>query len=630
MLLVDLTHGIGLAKAAPKPPPELDVRRGNFGEDMQARRFLIPTLAFLIGGGVVLSEVSRAYAQPRDKGDSSRAESKALAKPKRVAKEIDRLLEKRWRKEKLKVADTTTDAEFLRRISLDLTGSIPSEEVATRFLSKGGGDREALIQELLGSKAYARHMATRWANLLVGRRYLIRLRGYKRMMRNQAMRRKMAERMMGEKGMDEGSIDGYGEDNELLTFTEWLERQFSENKPFDQVTSDLLTAEGTPLNNPAVHYMLSFREGKAPETTGHVMRVFQGLQLQCAQCHDDKYEPEWTQRVFWGVTAFFSRTRIRRQLPPGMTRQEARKAGKRGPFEVYDVERGQARIPAPPGETGRLVLPEYVTGDVISPAKGVKRRVELAKLITDQENPYFARAIVNRVWSFFFERGIIDPVDAINQDDFALPELMELLETDFRRSGYDLQRLVSILVRTKAYHLSSRGEAEGRADSEELFARMPLRQLSAEQLFYSVAQATGIEDVGNGNRRVRRRLEQMKFRLLQQFVVTFGTEDEEGESVEEGTIPQALMRLNGRLTNDAVRPRPGHPVYDRLFRMNKLDQRINSIYLRVLSRLPSKTERKKVRSFLSQPENRQALHQATATADVIWALLNSAEFSLNH
>lgn len=597
---------------------------------MQPRRFLIPTLALLIGGGVLLSEVSRVYATPSEKG-KTQAEQKALAKPAKVAGKIDTLLRKRWSQDKLKVADRTSDAEFLRRISLDLTGSIPSEDVARRFLAKSGGDREALIKELLGSKAYARHMATRWANLLVGRRYLIRLRGYKRMMQNQAARRKMAERMMGgEKGMDEGSIAGYGEDNELLTFTEWLERQFSENRPFDEVTTDLLAAEGTPLENPAVHYMLSFREGKAPETTGHVMRVFQGLQLQCAQCHDDKYEPKWTQRVFWGVTAFFSRTKIRRLPPPGMTRQEARKAGKRGPFQVFDTNRGQARIPAPPGETGRLVLPEYVTGDVISPAKDIKRRVELAKLITAQDNPYFARAIVNRVWSFFFERGIIDPVDAVNQDDFALPELMELLEDDFRRSGYDLQRLVSILIRTKAYHLSSRGKAEGRADAEELFARMPLRQLSAEQLFYSVAQATGIEDVGNGNRRVRRRLEQMKFRLLRQFVTTFGTEDEDGEAVEEGTIPQALLRLNGRLTNDAVRPRPGHPVYDRLFRMPKLDQRINVIYLRVLSRRPSKTERKKVRTFLSKPENRQALRQATATADVIWALLNSAEFSLNH
>ncbi|MBL4849854.1 MAG: DUF1553 domain-containing protein [Planctomycetes bacterium] len=593
-------------------------------------RFLVPALALLIGGGVVLTEVNRVEAGPSDK-EKAQAEKKGLAKPAKVARRIDVMLAKRWKKDKLKVADRTTDAEFLRRLSLDLTGSIPSEEVARRFLAKRGGDREALIKELIGSKAYSRHMATRWANLLVGRRYLIRLRTYKRVMRMQRAKRKMAERMMGgEKGMDEGSIQGYGADNEILTFTEWLERQFSENRPFGELTTDLLAAEGTPLDNPAVHYMLSFREGKAPETTGHVMRVFQGLQLQCAQCHDDKYEPEWTQRVFWGVTAFFTRTKIRRLPPPGMTRQEAKKAGKRGPFQVRDLPRGQVRIPAPPGETGRLVLPEFITGEVISPAKNVKRRVELAKIITAQDNPYFARAIVNRTWSFFFGRGVIDPVDAINQDDFALPELMEVLEDDFRRSGYDLRRLVSILIRTRAYQLSSRGKAEGRADSEELFARMPLRQLAAEQLFYSVVQATGIEDVGNGNRRVRRRLEQMKFRLLRQFVVTFGTEDEDGESVEEGTIPQALMRLNGPLTNNAVRPRPGHPVYDRLFRMDKVVDRIEMIYLRVLSRRPTAKERKKVLKFLSLPENRQALHQANATADVIWALLNSAEFSLNH
>jgi hypothetical protein len=598
-------------------------------------RFLIPAMAVLVGGGVFLTEVSRVDAGPSDDPPQPTAEKKDLKSPPKVAKQIDRLLSKRWKKDKVKVAERTSDAEFLRRLSLDLTGSIPSEEVARRFLAKRGGDREALIEELLASKAYSRHMATRWANLLVGRRYLIRLRTYKRAMRMQRVKRKMAERMMGEegmeeKGMDEGSIQGYGEDNELLTFSEWLERQFSENKPFDEITTDLLAAEGTPLENPAVHYMLSFREGQAPEATGHVMRVFQGLQLQCAQCHDDKYEPEWTQRVFWGVTAFFSRTKVRRLPPPGMTRMEAKKANKRGPFQVFDMPRGQARIPAPPGETGRLVLPEYITGDVISPAKNVKRRVELAKIITAQDNPYFARAIVNRAWSFFFERGIIDPVDAINQDDFALPELMELLEDDFRRSGYDLRRLVSILTRTKAYHLSSRGKAEGRVEAEELFARMPLRQLAAEQLFYSVVQATGIEDVGNGNRRVRRRLEQMKFRLLRQFVVTFGTEDEDGESVEEGTIPQALMRLNGPLTNNAVRPRPGHPLYDRLFRMEKIGDRIDTIYLRVLSRRATVLERRKVARFLALPENRQALGQATATADVIWALLNSAEFSLNH
>ena len=291
-----------------------------------SKRFLIPSLTICLGAGILLSDPSAVRAEPSEKEGGSEAKREALGTPAESAAKIDAILARAWEADKVTVAERSSDAEFLRRVSLDLSGSIPSEESARRFLSKGGGDREALIEELLASKAYARHMATRWANLLVGRDYLIKLRSYTRMMRARAVRDRIAERMAARKaeaeggegmaeGMAEGAsggLEGYGEKEEILTFTEWLERHFQNNTDLGQLTSELLTAEGTPLENPAVHYMLSFREGRAPETTGHVMRVFQGLQLQCAQCHDDKYEPAWTQRVFWGVTAFFARTKIRR------------------------------------------------------------------------------------------------------------------------------------------------------------------------------------------------------------------------------------------------------------------------------------------------------------------------------
>jgi hypothetical protein len=570
-------------------------------------------------------ELASVSARPSGDEAAEAKTSKSVPAAKDMSKRIDALLASKWRAEKVKPSRKTTDAEFLRRISLDLTGSIPGEELTRRFLaSKKSDKREAVISEILGSKAYSRAMATRWAYLLVGRQYLIRLRSFKQVMKA----RKMRQKMMGE---EMEGIPGYGENEDLLTFTEWLERSFEKNRGFDRITSDVLTATGTPLDNPAVHYMLRFgRNGKAPEVTGHAMRVFQGLQIQCAQCHDDKYVPAWTQRVFWGVAAFFSRTAVRRLPPPGMTRAEARKAKKRGPFQVYNRPAGQIRIPAPPGQSGRLVLPEFVTGEVSSPANNVDRRGDLAKIMTARDNPYFAKAIVNRVWSFYFGRGIIDPVDAINQDDYALPELMTLLEQDFRDSGFNVRRLVEIIVRTKAYQLSSEGKEKGREDALSLFARAPLRTLSAEELFYSVVQATGVQDVGNGNRRARRNLERMKFRLLREFVRTFGSDDDSEETVDEGTIPQALMRLNGPLTNEAVRARPGHPVYDRLFRMNDLNQRINTVYVRVLTRFPTKAERKKVRRYLSRPDARKAAGQAQALADVFWALLNSTEFNLNH
>ncbi|MGE0709276.1 MAG: DUF1553 domain-containing protein [Planctomycetota bacterium] len=607
---------------------------------------LAPALALAAGATVVALETTRVFAGPAGEGETTKTETKRSVPPaKDVAKKIDSLLAAKWRDAKVKPARRTEDSEFLRRVALDVTGSIPSEDVTRRFLhSDKPGKREALIQELVESKAADRTLALRWAYLLVGREYLIRAKAYKQVMRL----RRMAERMragggdgeMGGESMGgtkprEGEKEmspGYGEDEEILTFNEWLERCFAEKRGFDQITTDLISAKGTTVTNPAVHYMLRFaRDGKAPEMTGHVMRVFQGLQIQCAQCHDDKFEPTWSQHTFWGIAAFFARTGARRLPPPGMTMAEAIKNKKQGPYELFDRAVGQIRIPAPPGEEGRLVLPEFfVTGAVINPANAVDRRLELAKLITDKDNPYFAKAIVNRFWSFYMGRGIIDPVDAINQKDYPLPELMNLLTEDFKASGYDSKRLIEIILRTDAYQLSSEGKEDGRDDALTLFARAPLRSLSAEQLFYSVAQATGVEDVGNGDRRARRRLEQIKFQTLQQFVRTFGTDDENDETVDEGTIPQALMRLNGPLTNKAVQARPGHPVYDRLFRMPKLKDRIDTIYLRVLSRYPSAEERKKVTKYLSQPESRAAAGHAQAVADVFWALLNSTEFNLNH
>lgn len=587
------------------------------------RRYGLPGLILAVGG-VMAVETTQVLATPADEVETS----ERSPSPAKVTKKIDRLMAAAWRAEKIKPRRAATDAEFLRRASLDIAGVIPSEDQTRRFLkSKKHDKRGALIQELLKSEDYARTMGLRYAYLLVGRDYLIRAKTVKQVMKARRMRR----RMMGG-GVDEG-MPGYDPNNlEILTLTEWLGKHFQENTSWGKVASQLIAAEGTVTKNPATHYMLKhMRNGKAAEITGSVMKVFQGIQLQCAQCHTDKMNPKLTQRVFYGVAAYFSRVAVRRTLPPGVTRQMAKKNPKlRGPFEIWDRPRGQIRIPAPPGEVGRLVLPEFfVNGRVTNPGNLVKRRQELAKMIVSKKNPYFAKATVNRVWSFFFNRGIVNPVDAVNQKDHPLPKVLELLEEDFKRSNYDMRRLVEIIVNSRAYGLSSAGPEEGKEDELTLFARAPIRSLTAEQLFYSVLEATGMEDIRTGNRRQKRRLERMKFFLLRKFVRTF-SEDESDEEVDEGTIPQALMRLNGPLTNDAVRARPGHPVYDRLFRMRKLDSRINAIYLRVLSRFPTKAERKTLKKYLKTKRARYAAGQAQAYADVFWALLNSSEFNLNH
>lgn len=612
---------------------------------------LVPRLLFLALSGVVaLVAVEGSFravrAGPAEEGQGSGEQG--LPSPRELAAQVDRLLAAGWQEAGVEPAAAADDAEWLRRLSLDLNGVIPSEELTRGFLASSEPDKRArLVKQLLDDPAFARSMGLRWAYLLVGRDYLIRARA----MEQQAARRGAMRRMTGD-GESEGDArvgeaGGGGETmagggggaveaplpDEARSLPEWLAAQLAQGASWREVARELIAAEGTVVDNPATQYVFRhFREGRAEELTGSAMRVFQGLQIQCAQCHDHPYEA-WSQRDFYGVAAFFARTRTRR-LPPtaeqlamaerrGLDEKERRRL--RGPYAVDDGGRGQIRIPAEPGRVGALVLPRFLNGKVINPAAGVDRRAALAELVTADDNPWFAKATVNRVWSFFFERGLVNPVDDLGAVK-ETPPALALLADDFQASGYDMRRLVETIVSTRAYGLSSAGPLAVRDAQLEVFARAPLRRLGAEQLFYSVLEATGAADVRTGERRARLRLERRKNQLLRQFVTTFG--DDEGEEVvEEGTIPQALMRFNGALTNEAVRPRPGHPVYDRLFRTASLDERIDTIYLRVLSRFPGEVERTKLRALLGP---RPAAELAQAYADVFWALLNGAEFNFNH
>lgn len=551
-------------------------------------------------------------------------ETTTLATPAQVAAEVDRLMAEGWKAAKVQPRPPASDAEWLRRASLDVTGVIADEEVVRAFLASEAADkRERAIQSMLASDGYARSMGLRWAYLLVGREFLLR-----------SMQYRAAEMMMERRQQRMDRADGGGEamDDEpsshegpVPPLVGWLEQKLATNVPFDQVVRELISATGVADENPAVHYVLKHARGNqeaAAELAGHSMRIFQGLQLQCAQCHDHPYT-QWKQQDFYGIAAFFSRVQARRLPAPEGSEQ------KNGPFEVRDRNDGQIRIPAPPGETGRLVLPRFHTGEVARPGAGVDRRAELARMITATTNPLFARAIVNRVWSFFFARGIIHPVDDLETTDHPHPQVLALLERDFRQSGHDLRRLCEVILRTRAHQLGSAGPEEGRDAELAAFARAPLRTMTAEQLFYSVLSATGAEDVRSRDAGQRRRVERMKANLLKKFVTTFG-DDEGQEVVEEGTIPQALMLLNGPLTNEAVRPRPGHAVYERLFRMRSADERIETIYLRTLGRMPDASERAALRELLGTDEARGAAGQAQAYADIYWALLNSAEFGFNH
>jgi len=561
---------------------------------------------------VALGEASSLRADPGDDG--------RLPPAAEVSARLDQLLAAEWARLGVTPAAPASDAEFLRRASLDLSGVIPSEDAARAFLADPSPTRRAhLVERLLDSPAHARSMAARWSALLVGRAYELQALGVKE------RQERARGRLMAAAPEDDELPD------EALTLGDWLEERIAQNVGWDRVARELIAAKGTVTDAPAAHYALRhLRGGKPEELAGHVMRVFQALPIQCAQCHDHPYA-QWTQRQFYGVAAFLARTRAGRSPPSAQMIAAARAAGRdptkvQGAFQVVDRPAGQARIPAAPGQVGPLILPRFLTGEVIHPGAGVDRRGALADLVTGPGNPWFARAIANRAWSFLFGRGLLEPVDDLNDEDGPLPPALLLLADDLRRSGHDMRRLYTVIAGTRAYGLSSAGPADGRGAQVEAFARAALRPLSAEQLYDSVLEATGALGIRAGARGDLRRLQRRKLELLRQFVRTFG-DDEGDEAVEEGTIPQALMRLNGPLTNEAVRPRPGHPVYDRLFRTPDLDQRIDGITLRTLGRYATDAERALLREQLAP---RPAAELAEAYADVFWALLNSSEFNFNH
>jgi hypothetical protein len=501
-----------------------------------------------------------AFAAPDELRDS-----------KDVVVELDALFAKTWAEEGVKPAKPASDTEFFRRLSLDLTGVIPTEDEANALIGKRRkkkGRKAQLIQALLHGKNYSNFMSTRWANLLLGREYQLRQGG------------------------------------ERAPLVRWLQQQFQANTHWDTVAKSLIAAEGRVDKNGAAQYLVRY-DRKPEEMAGNLMRVFQGQQVQCAQCHDHPYKENWKQESFWGVAAFFSRVAQRRD-DVAMT------------YILSEREQGEVRLPSPPGKRGALVEPKFITGESIDPGKGAYRRTELARIVTSKSNPWFVRATVNRVWKFFFGVGFTDPDDMSKPD---LAPILKILEDDFRASGNDMRRLAHVIVSTRAYGLTSTGNAKTKDAQVELFARARLRALTAEQLWWSFEEAVGLgealeyisrNDTNENAVKDRRR------NMRRGFFSVFGQEESGPQT--EYSLTQAFAMLNGVLTNDLLLPNR-NPVIKRLLKRDA-DALTSGLFLRVLGRPATKGERKALRAG--------SRDKAGHIQDIIWALLNSSEFVYNH
>ena len=510
-------------------------------------------------------------------------------------KHLDRYINAALKREGIQPSKMSEDAEFLRRVHLDLTGKIPTPEEVLDFLKDGSSNkRQKKIDLLLDSDAYLDYWSGLWVNWLIGRRE-----------------------------------DG---DDRRIGLTFWVRDALTKNMPYNQFVQELIAADGELRDNGAGNYIMRY-ERSPVFLTSHTSRLFLGLPMQCAECHDHKTEV-WSQEDFYGIAAFFA----------GIDSQ------RKGNIQMMDMAGNERRmdnflITNKPEDSiwverlEKQVRPHFLGG---TEYKGslLKKREALAQWMTDKSNPYFSQAIVNRIWKRFMGRAFVEPVDGFGEENQPTnPELLKSLAKDFVIYSYDLQHLMRTILNSEAYQRTSQTN-ESNKDDQLYYSHAYVKPLSAEQFFYSLLQATDFERLqevrmrglnrqgGDDRKAMLRQLEEMEREHLKKFLFLLDNGEMEEIEAFNGTIPQALMMINGDMVNDSAshEARGGFVNYV-LEKWRGPIERMEYIYLNILSRLPTAKEKTYFRRYLERSLYR---NKDLAYEDLYWVLLNSAEFSLNH
>lgn len=494
-----------------------------------------------------------------------------------VVAEIDRLVAHLWEREGVSPAPPADDAELLRRVYLDLSGRTPTvPEVRSWLKERDGGRYERLVDRLLSGPDHASHLATVW------RTYLI------------------------PDGVDLTAFGG------VEAFDKWLADQFTRETSYDEIVRSLLLAEGRlSQSGPLLFY--SAAKLDPDQLAARTARVFLGVRLECAQCHDHPFEP-WKQDDFWSLAAFFSRI----SRPRGQLATASRV------MRVHDIDSGDVMLP----DSRTVVPPRFLNASLpVEETDATARRRELADWVTSPSNPYFARATANRVWGHLFGRGIVDPVDDFGvRNAPASPELLEVLAGQLIANEFRLRPLFRSIVLSQAYRLSSGAdEVDGRR--AECFAQMNVKMLTADQIYDCITVATLLQSSSAANQEpfnVARFGNSARAAFLQQFRTPASARTTD----YQGGIPQALTLMNGPLIQGATGLSSSGLLRSLEAPFFSNEQRIEIVYLATLSRTPRPDERRLMREYL--PETATGAELKEQLADLLWALLNSAEFTMNH
>lgn len=536
---------------------------------MTPLRRAIQATAMLTAAALLPLHAAAEELLPGGAADFSGSQDSQSAARSTMVQRIDQLLAAPWAAEGIEPAAVADDAEFLRRVCLDLTGVIPPVAQARAFLADPAPDkRSRLVDQLLNSPGYATHMATVWRNRLLPR------------------------------GIETAQVQS------AIGLEDWLRRQFLENLRYDNLVADFLVAEGDGQSGPALYY--TSLELKPEKLASSSARLFLGLQIQCAECHDHPFD-RWTQRDFWGYAAYFAQLEPPRDERPDLVR-------------VMDRMDGEVVLPG----SDERILPRF-PGAAQQPSDGLgTRRSQLAIWMASRDNPYLARAAVNAAWAQLFGRGLVHPIDDHSaQNPPSHPELLDELARYFVDSGFDLQELFRTLASTTAYQRTS--VWVGEPPAEHLFARMLPKTLTPEQLYNCVERAAAFPvrqlPAGQATNNPLADPQRLDFLLRMQSPARDALDYQAG-------LPQALVLMNGPHLSAATDPETS-PLLRALEAPFFTDsQRLELLLLATLTRFPTTDEQQVLLQHVSENGPPAAARQAWS--DVAWALLNSAEFATNH
>ena len=485
---------------------------------------------------------------------------------------VDKLVWDRLERLGIQPSELCDDATFLRRVSLDLTGTLPTADRTRAFLDDKTPEKRALlIEQLFDSRDYADYQAMRWADIL---------------------------------RVDKDIITAQG----AVAMTRWLRRQFVENTPYNEFAKSIILAKGNTLSESPTAFYQAHTDAEAMGRS--VSQLFLGVRIECAQCHHHPFE-HWGQEDYFAFAGFFS----------GVTKKSIPSGGSKV------VSAGGTDLLHP--RTQQPLAARGLGAEPIDATKFNDRREALAAWMIAKENPFFARMIANRLWAHYFGRGLVEPIDDMRETNPATNEpLLKALAENLVETNYDLRKFTTTLLQSQAYQLSSAPNESNRLD-EQNFSHASWKAMPAEVLLDGICQATDIAEDYQGWPRGYRAIQIWDNRMPSYFFQVFGRPARvtvcECERGNEPSMAQALHLLNAVETSAKIEHRDGRA---RRLANSELEPAkiIEELFLATINRLPTDEERKlMLTAFESPGSDRQA-----AAEDVLWALLNMKEFLYNH